>query len=35
MITACIFDFDGVVIDSEKYHHLGWLWVAEALGVEF
>ena len=35
MIKACIFDFDGVIIDSEKYHHLGWLRVAQALGVEF
>lgn len=35
MIKACIFDFDGVIIDSEKYHHLGWLWVAQNLGVDF
>lgn len=35
MIKACIFDFDGVIIDSEKYHHLGWLWVAQELGVDF
>ena len=35
MIKACIFDFDGVIIDSEKYHHLGWVWVAQELGVEF
>ncbi|MCH5157104.1 MAG: HAD family phosphatase [Clostridiales bacterium] len=34
MIKACIFDFDGVIVDSEKYHHLGWTWVAEKLGVE-
>ncbi|MCH5153368.1 MAG: HAD family phosphatase [Clostridiales bacterium] len=34
MIKACIFDFDGVIVDSEKYHHLGWVWVAEELGVE-
>ena len=35
MIKACIFDFDGVLIDSEKYHHLGWKWVAQELGVDF
>ena len=34
MTKACIFDFDGVLIDSEKYHHLGWLWVAQELGVD-
>ena len=32
---ACIFDFDGVVIDSEKYHHLAWEDVARDLGVEY
>lgn len=34
MTKACIFDFDGVVVDSEKYHHLGWQWVAQELGVD-
>lgn len=33
MKKACIFDFDGVIVDSEKYHHLGWKWVAEEIGV--
>lgn len=33
MIKGCIFDFDGVLMDSEKYHHLGWVWVAETLGT--
>ncbi len=33
-IKACIFDFDGVVVDSEKYHHLAWQWVAEAIGTD-
>lgn len=33
--SACIFDFDGVIMDSEKYHHLGWKKVAADLGVDF
>ncbi len=24
-IAGCIFDFDGVVVDTEKYHYLSWL----------
>lgn len=35
MIKACIFDFDGVIVDSEKYHHLSYLLVAESIGAEF
>ena len=35
MAKACIFDFDGVLVDSEKYHHLGYLIIAEAIGTEF
>lgn len=35
MTKACIFDFDGVIVDSEKYHHLGWVWIADKLGVDF
>ena len=35
MTKACIFDFDGVLVDSEKYHHLGYLIIAEAIGVDF
>lgn len=33
MKKACIFDFDGVVVDSEKYHYLGWLAVAREIGT--
>lgn len=33
MIKACIFDFDGVIVNSEYYHYLGWLGVAEAIGT--
>lgn len=35
MAKACIFDFDGVLVDSEKYHHLGYVIIADAIGVEF
>lgn len=35
MIKACIFDFDGVIVDSEKYHHLSYLGVAQSIGAEF
>ena len=35
MAKACIFDFDGVLVDSEKYHHLGYLIIAKAIGAEF
>jgi len=30
-----LFDFDGVVCDSEKFHHLAWQNVAGLLGVPF
>ena len=32
---ACIFDFDGVIVDSEKYHHLAWQQIAAEMGIEF
>lgn len=32
---ACIFDFDGTVMDSEKYHHQAWEEVAKAIGTDF
>lgn len=34
MKKACIFDFDGVLVDSERYHHLGWLAVAQLIGTD-
>ncbi len=33
--SACIFDFDGTVMDSEKYHHQAWEEVAKAIGTDF
>ncbi|MDF2503141.1 MAG: beta-phosphoglucomutase [Clostridium sp.] len=34
-IKACIFDLDGVIIDTAKYHYLAWRRLAEELGFEF
>ena len=33
--TGFLFDFDGVICDSEKFHHRAWQQVAGLLGVEF
>lgn len=35
MIEACIFDLDGVVVDTAKYHFISWRALAEELGFEF
>lgn len=35
MKKACIFDFDGVIMDSEKYHYSGWEIVAQAIGTSW
>jgi len=35
MIEACLFDLDGVVVDTAKYHFIAWKAVAEELGFEF
>jgi len=35
MIEACIFDLDGVVVDTAKYHFIAWRALAEELGFEF
>lgn len=34
-IKACIFDLDGVVVDTAKYHYLAWRRLANELGFEF
>ncbi len=34
-IKACIFDLDGVVVDTAKYHYLAWKRLAGELGFEF
>lgn len=34
-IKACIFDLDGVIVDTAKYHYLAWRELASELGFEF
>ncbi len=33
-VKACIFDFDGTIMDSEKYHYIAWREVANAIGTD-
>jgi len=32
---ACIFDLDGVIVDTARYHFLAWKKLADQLGVHF
>ena len=32
---AFIFDLDGVIVDTAKYHYLAWKKIADALAIEF
>ena len=34
-MKAIIFDLDGVVVDTAKYHYLAWRKLAEELGFAF
>jgi beta-phosphoglucomutase len=34
MIEACIFDMDGVIVDTAKYHFQAWSRIAAELGIE-
>lgn len=34
-ISACIFDLDGVIVDTAKYHYLAWKRLADELGFFF
>jgi beta-phosphoglucomutase len=34
-IRACIFDLDGVVVDTAGYHYIAWSEIAKNLGFEF
>jgi beta-phosphoglucomutase len=35
MVKACIFDLDGVIVDTAKYHFLAWQRLANKLGIDF
>jgi beta-phosphoglucomutase len=35
MIEGCIFDLDGVIVDTARYHFIAWKALAEELGFEF
>ncbi len=34
-LQACLFDLDGVIVDTAKYHFTAWQRLAEELGVSF
>jgi len=34
-ITGCIFDLDGVLVDTARYHFLAWKRLADKLGINF
>jgi len=33
LVRACIFDLDGVIVDTAKYHYLAWKRLANELGL--
>jgi beta-phosphoglucomutase len=35
LTTACIFDLDGVIVDTARYHFLAWKRLTERLGISF
>jgi beta-phosphoglucomutase len=35
MIRGCIFDLDGVVVDTAKYHYQAWKRLAKEMGFDF
>lgn len=34
-IKACLFDLDGVIVDTAKYHYIAWKELADGLGFLF
>jgi beta-phosphoglucomutase len=35
MIKACLFDMDGVIVDTAKFHFKAWYRLADSLGISF
>lgn len=35
MVKGCLFDLDGVLVDTAKYHFLAWQRLAKELGITF
>lgn len=35
MIKACLFDLDGVIVDTAKYHYIAWRELAKEMGFDF
>jgi beta-phosphoglucomutase len=35
MVKGCIFDLDGVIVDTAKYHYLAWKKLATMLNIHF
>jgi beta-phosphoglucomutase len=35
MIKACLFDLDGVIVDTAKYHYIAWKQLANEMGFDF
>lgn len=35
MIKACLFDMDGVIVDTAKFHFKAWFRLADSLGIQF
>jgi beta-phosphoglucomutase len=35
MVKGCIFDLDGVIVDTARYHFIAWKELANELGFEF
>ena len=35
LITTCIFDLDGVIVDTAKFHYLAWQRLAKEMGITF